>query len=220
MSEFMWGLNMTWALPIIAEVLLVAAKTSNHTPSAKETQSPIRIDQVVAGTVAYGYYIAAAAMVGVQIPSFLRDHLFDGFAPAVLVGFLMYRIRDAKAELSTVLLLYLQSAAVFGLIAAAAIFTSGKDNYVPVLYAALIGGWAFPLFILAAKFIQSEENSKVAAGHAEPAPNQTAGPTSEEGAVSQLLTRDWSKCLSVHAEPSCADHGAKMVLWPRACPHK
>jgi hypothetical protein len=191
MNEFMWGLNMTWGLPVIAEVLLVAAKTSNRTTSAQETRGPIDVHQVVAGTVAYGYYIAAAAMVGVQIPSFLRDHLFDGFGPAVLVGFLMYRIRDAQARLSTVAFLYLQSAAVFGLIAAAAVFTSGKDNYVPVLYAALIGGWAFPLFIIAAKFIQSQANSKGTAAQAGPqnrvetlpGPSQPGDPSAQNRAV-------------------------------------
>jgi hypothetical protein len=167
MSEFMYGLQMLWLLPVLAEVLLLAADTSNRTPPTNETQSPIGIDQVVAGTVAYGYYIAAALMVGVQIPNFLRDHLFDGFGPAALVIFLMYRIRNSRAGSSTVARLYLQSAVVFGLIAAAAIFTSGKHNYVPVLYAALIGGWAFPLFIRAAKWI-SKENSKGTAADAVP----------------------------------------------------
>jgi hypothetical protein len=176
MSEFMWGLNATWGLPGGAEILLVVSKTRNRTSAAKETQSPLGIDQVVAGTVAYGYYIAAAAMVGDQIPSFLRDHLFDGFGPAVLVGFLMYRIRNAKAGLSTVALLYLQSALVFGLIAAAAVFTSGKGNYFPALYAALIGGWAFPLFIFAAKLMPSEENSRGGGG--------TAGPKNHEETLS------------------------------------
>jgi hypothetical protein len=151
MSEFMWGLNLMSGLPILAVLLLGAAKTPNRTPPAG-TQSPIGVDQIVAGTVAYGYYIAAAMMAGDHLLNFLRDHLFDGFAPAALVVVLMFRIRNAR--LSTVgllFLLYLQSAAVFGLIAAAAVFTSGKDNFVPVLYAALIGGFIFPLVVRGAK---------------------------------------------------------------------
>jgi hypothetical protein len=152
-SEFMWGLNMIWILPVVAEVLLLAAKASNRTPPTGDTQSPIGIEEVAAAATAYGYYIASALMVGAQFPGFLRDHLFDGFAPAALVGFLIYRIHGAQVRLSKIALLYLQSATVFGLIAAAAIFTSGKDNFVPVLYAALIGGFMFPLMVRAAKSI-------------------------------------------------------------------
>jgi hypothetical protein len=161
-TEFTWGLNMLWGLPVIAQGLLIAAKAANHTPSANDTQNPIHIEQVAAATVAYGYYIAAAMMVGAQFPSFFRDHLFDGFAPAVLVGFLIYRIRNAQAGVSNAAVLYLQSAVVFGLIAAAAIFTSGKDNFLLALYAALIGGFIFPLVILAARLITEDAARDVA----------------------------------------------------------
>jgi hypothetical protein len=122
-------------------IIIHAKATSNRTPSADATHSPIGFEQAAAGAIAYGFYVAAAMMAGAQLPEFLRDHLFDGFAPAALVGFLIYRIPNAQPRFATISLFYLLSAAVFGLIAAAAVFSSGKNDFLPpVLSAAIIGG--------------------------------------------------------------------------------
>jgi hypothetical protein len=146
MTNFMLAVNILVGLPVIAAVQLGGAKVFNRTAPTNGTPSPITADQAIAGTIAYGYYIAAALMVGDHFSDFLRDHLFDGFAPAALVIILMFRIRNATlSTLRQLFFMYLQSAVVFGLIAEAAVFTSDKHNYVPVLYAALIGGFIFPL---------------------------------------------------------------------------
>ena len=44
---------------------------------------------VIAGAMAYGTYVAADLLAGAAFPQFLREHLFDGFAPAALVGILV-----------------------------------------------------------------------------------------------------------------------------------
>jgi hypothetical protein len=129
-------------------------KGARPTPG-DEPPGRIRYEQVIAAALAYGYYVAAALMAGAQFPEFLRDHLFDGFGPAVLVGFLIYRFNPGISEAatgsdlpprSTFLTVLIPGAAVMGLIAAAAVFSSGLADYFwPVFGAAFLGGSTFPL---------------------------------------------------------------------------
>jgi len=90
-------------------MLLIRAKAASNRTAANDTHGPIGFEQVVAGAIAYGFYVAAAMMAGAQLPEFLRDHLFDGFAPAALVGFLIYRVPSTRARFSTIAGLYLLS---------------------------------------------------------------------------------------------------------------
>lgn len=110
---------------------------------------------IVAGAMAYGYYVAAALMAGAEFPKFLRDHLFDGLVPAALVAILIDvypRANPTKAFLKihrpvTMILIvfFIPGAVIFGLIGAAAVFSSGETNYiVPVLLTAWFGGLIFP----------------------------------------------------------------------------
>jgi hypothetical protein len=149
----------------------------DRTSSADDTRSPISGGQIIAGALAYGYYIAAALMAGARFPKFLQDHLFDGFGPAALVAFLIYRFRleDGKPDaynLLTFVLLYFQSAVVFAVIAAAAVFSTGTYNFVPVIWAAVIGGATFPAGIVGA----SRRARKEQAAEGAPGLTRQAGP--------------------------------------------
>ena len=55
---------------------------------------PRRLAQapVVAAVMAYIVYVTAAFWAGAEFPQFLREHLFDGLAPAAAVGFLVNRV--------------------------------------------------------------------------------------------------------------------------------
>jgi hypothetical protein len=148
------GITIMLGLQVVRQVLVRSRPrliVPPRTASADDTGSPISSGQIIAGALAYGYYVAAALMTGVVFPKFLQDHLFDGFAPAVLVGFLIYRFRveDGKPNpyqkpWISLVLLYFLSAAVFAVIAAAAVFSSGIYDFAPVLWAAVIGGATFP----------------------------------------------------------------------------
>ena len=114
---------------------------------------------IVAGAMAYGYYVGAALLAGAEFPKFLRDHLFDGLAPAALVGILidLYpRTNPAEAypkirrPVIILLIYFVTGAVVFGLIGAAAVFSSGENDYTrTVQYAAWFGGLIFPAAYIA-----------------------------------------------------------------------
>jgi peptidoglycan/LPS O-acetylase OafA/YrhL len=145
-------------------LLLRAMAISKRTPPTDDTHGPIGFEQVTAGAIAYSFYIAAAMMAGVQLQAFLRDHLFDGFAPAALVGFLIYRVPNTRAKFSTIAPLYLLSAAVFGLIAAAAVFSAGKDDFLPpVLSAAVIGGVTLTIPVFTVSEVPAQDDQQRAA---------------------------------------------------------
>ncbi len=46
--------------------------------------------------MAYSMYVAAAVVAGAAFPEFLREHLFDGLAPAALVGYLVSKLPFTK----------------------------------------------------------------------------------------------------------------------------
>jgi hypothetical protein len=110
---------------------------------------------VLAGGMAYAYYVAAALVAGAEFPKFLQEHLFDGLAPAALIAGLidLYDRRDpahAYRKLpvpgTILLMLFAVSAVFFALIGAAAVFGSETNNYLPaVLVTAAYGGGIFPV---------------------------------------------------------------------------
>ena len=109
-----------------------------------------RVEQpAIAAATAYLFYLGAALMAGAEWPEFLREHLFDGLAPAAVVGFLISFIpreqpRAALPWFRRAGLLFAGGALVFGLIAAAAVFASGSDRFAkPVEWCALWGGGVF-----------------------------------------------------------------------------
>jgi hypothetical protein len=114
-----------------------------------------RFDAITAGVMAYGFYVAADCMSAAEWPQFLRDHLFDGLVPAALVGFLILSLPRDDPQLAFPLiqkpwkifvLFYLAGALIFGLIAAAAVFSSaGKDYGDAIYFCAAFGGLMFPL---------------------------------------------------------------------------
>lgn len=105
---------------------------------------------VLAGGMAYAYYVAAALVAGAEFPKFLQEHLFDGLAPAALIAGLidLYDRRDpahAYRKLpvpgTILLMLFAVSAVFFALIGAAAVLGSETNNYLPaVLVTAAYGG--------------------------------------------------------------------------------
>ena len=108
---------------------------------------------VVAAVMAYTSYVAAALYAGAEFPGFLREHLFDGLVPAAAVGLLVNNFPAESPETALpwirrpvmVLVAYLAGGAlIFGLIAAAAVFSSGTGNFSgPVVLCASFGGLLF-----------------------------------------------------------------------------
>jgi len=108
---------------------------------------------VVAGAMAYACYLIADLKASAPFPQFLRDHLFDGLAPAALVGVLVDLFPSEnpagafpriRRPITIMLMLFAAGAAIFGLIAAAAVFSSGRSDYgSPVWSLALFGGFLF-----------------------------------------------------------------------------
>ena len=113
---------------------------------------------VVSGAMAYGVYVAADLLAGSPFPQFLREHLFDGLAPAALVGILVdaypsedpvHAFASIRRPVVVLLMISASGAAVFGLIAAAAVFGAGGENYgQPVGTVAAFGGYIFFLIYL------------------------------------------------------------------------
>jgi hypothetical protein len=117
------------------------------------SDAPPRFEAVVAAIMAYSIYIGAAILAGAAFPEFLREHLFDGLAPAALVGFLFHFIprespRTAfpriRLPILIPIMLGIGGILIFGLIAAAAVFASGKNDFgVPIVFCAAAGGYLF-----------------------------------------------------------------------------
>jgi hypothetical protein len=57
-----------------------------------------RYDALTAAGLAYLCYTASALLVHVPLPEFFREHLFDGFAPAALVAYLVARFTSERAR--------------------------------------------------------------------------------------------------------------------------
>jgi hypothetical protein len=110
-----------------------------------------RYDALTGAILAYVCYTASAFLVHVPLPEFFREHLFDGFAPAALVGYLVTRVPSKPARtaeddfrLVSVVLLWVGGSLIFALIAAAAVFASGSNEFLgPVVFGALSGGTVF-----------------------------------------------------------------------------
>jgi peptidoglycan/LPS O-acetylase OafA/YrhL len=110
-----------------------------------------RYDAITAAVLAYLCYAASALQVQVPLPGFFREHLFDGFAPAALVGYLVTRFSSERARTAaqqfrpaSLILLSVSGLLVFALIAAAAVFASGSNEFLwPVVTSALTGGSVF-----------------------------------------------------------------------------
>lgn len=108
---------------------------------------------VLAAVTGYVFYVAAALIADAKMPEFLREHLFDGLAPAAVVGLLVNSIprEHPRAALPWIrrpvmilVVLFAGGALIFGLIAAAAVFTSGSGGFAqPVRICALLGGILF-----------------------------------------------------------------------------
>jgi hypothetical protein len=107
-----------------------------------------------AAFMAYGFYLAADLLANAEFPKFLRDHFFDGFAPAAVVGLLVDRFfRRLPSEKPTtnrpiwsVLGFSLSAALTFGAIGAIAVFTSGSNGYFrAVLATTVFGACAFAI---------------------------------------------------------------------------
>ena len=128
---------------------------------------------VIAGALAYACYILADLRAYAPFPQFLRDHLFDGLAPAALVGILVDLYpedltTDAFSKIRRpfmiALMLFVSGAVIFGLIAVAAVFGTGENKYgYPTLDVALTGGfifsWAYIQQIIANRDSSRRKNS-------------------------------------------------------------
>jgi hypothetical protein len=151
--------TMAW-ISVLSAALL-AGRALSRRPDMPEAQAPvrdlqaiIRFEPILAAALAYGSYVSAALMGGARFPGFLRDHLFDGLAPAAVVSVLIALMPQDKPHAAfpwirrpfvIVALFFSAGLLVFGLIAAAAVFTSGTDHFYPaLLFVALLGGYIFP----------------------------------------------------------------------------
>jgi quinol monooxygenase YgiN len=141
---------------------LAVKKTLGGQKTASNTDAPWRFGSVVAAVMAFGFYVAAALMADAEFPEFLREHLFDGLAPAALIGFLVDRsLRDDPRKafprvhrpVWILVDLFIFSIPIFGSIAAAAVFSSGSTDFIrPVGYCAFFGGFTLPAAYFTAIF--------------------------------------------------------------------
>ena len=132
--------------------------------AVRKTRRPVEAP-VVAAAMAYGFYVAAALFAGAKFPEFLREHLFDGLAPAAVVGLLVgsYRWDNPLAAFPWIrrpvlilFVVFVGSALIFGLIAAAAVFASGSNDFTgPVWTCAWRGGLIFTIgyFLVAGRAV-------------------------------------------------------------------
>jgi hypothetical protein len=114
-----------------------------------ERASPIAAP-AVATVMGYLCYVAAALLAGAEFPEFMREHLFDGLAPAVAVGFVVNSFGPKSLDKALtwiewpvmIAILYCAGGAlIFGAIAWAAVFQSGSHDFgTPILDCALWGG--------------------------------------------------------------------------------
>lgn len=144
--EFLAGLLLAFGLGLSSYFLLAfrpSITSGLHLPK-REDGAPAYYEAVLAAIMAYGFYAAAALMEEAELPRFFRDHLFDGLAPAAVVGFLVSLFpRDRPGEALQrirrpvwILVLFAAGGAlIFGLIASAAGFEAGSSTF-PLLDAA------------------------------------------------------------------------------------
>jgi hypothetical protein len=134
-----------WLLPAITilgsiAIILKPRRTPGREQSIYSLRDWMRAhySPVVSGAVAYGAYVAADFLGGSPFPQFLREHLFDGLAPAALVGILVDAFPNEdpvrafpriRRPIAVLLMITASGAAVFGLIAAAAVFGAAGENY-------------------------------------------------------------------------------------------
>jgi hypothetical protein len=143
-------LGLGFVLAVVIYVIGAVAIMARPKP-AKDLDATKHFETILAAAMAYAYYVAAALLAEAEFPGFLREHLFDGLAPAALVGLLINRLPRGSPKafprvwpVTILVLFFLGGALVFGLIAAAAVFSSGANNFVlPVLICALFGPGIF-----------------------------------------------------------------------------
>jgi hypothetical protein len=133
---------------LIGAVVLRRLRHKGNTPVKS------RFAPALSAAMAYGMYIAAALAADARFPEFLRNHLFDGLAPAAVVGLLIDRIPvdntivpfpRIRLPIVIVVLFYAAGFVVFGAIAAAAVFSAGSSHFTtPVIYSGTVGGTLFP----------------------------------------------------------------------------
>jgi WD40 repeat protein len=148
-----------WVVALTGSLLLAytpSARTSGDRPD-RSLRDWVRdhLKPMIAAAMAYTYYVAAAWLAGADFPQFLQDHLFDGLAPAALVGLLIdfYPTADPVTAFPRIrrpvvipIMFFVLGTVIFGLIAAAAVFSSGENNYALVVpRTALYGGLIFPV---------------------------------------------------------------------------
>jgi hypothetical protein len=133
--------------------------------TVRQKRKSILAAPAVASVIGYVCYVAAALFADVMFPEFMREHLFDGLAPAAAVGFLVniFPTEDPEKALlwirrrvMIVVFFYASGALMFGAIALAAVFVSGSQDYFgkPVVYLAIWGGYVFG-FLFFAQFIRT-----------------------------------------------------------------
>jgi hypothetical protein len=154
-TEVTLGSGLVVALAILAGIALygrVLVNLAIRAGKASNTASR-HFDAILAAIIAYSCYMAAALMADAEFPKFLRDHLFDGLALAFLVGLLINRFPSDRPRTAfpiirrpfvVLLVLFMGGGLIFGLIAIAAVFSSGSNEYErPLLYCSIYGGWIF-----------------------------------------------------------------------------
>jgi hypothetical protein len=141
---------------VISFVALLTLQQSRRHAGKDPVKS--RLPLAASAAMAYGFYLGAALLAGAKMPEFLRNHLFDGLAPAATVGFLinLFPFDNAAEAFKWIRLpaficfwLYVGGAVLFGSIGAAAVFSSGSsDFFEPVTVSAVTGGSTFLAFYI------------------------------------------------------------------------
>jgi hypothetical protein len=126
----------------------------------RQKRKSILAAPAVAAVIGYVCYVAAALFADAKFPEFMREHLFDGLAPAAAVGLLVNIFPAEHPEkalpwirrrVMILVLFYAGGALIFSAIALAAVFVSGSQDYFgkPVAYCAIWGGYLFGFLFFA-----------------------------------------------------------------------
>ena len=151
-------LGLGW---VIGGVIVLGLRPRLTRNLSKEGQR--RFDAIAAAALTYVCYTLSALLADAPLPEFFREHLFDGFAPAALVGLLVIafprehpraafpRIRQPNAVMAV---FYMVSGLIFTLVAATAVFSSGSNQFnkslvVCGLLGASISTYAYIVAVLA-----------------------------------------------------------------------
>jgi hypothetical protein len=94
-TELLLGLYLNLGI-FFAGAVVLAVRSRSRRNRPKSAQQ--RFEAITAAALAYSCYATSALLGGATVPEFFREHLYDGLAPAGLVGLLIRFFRTSAHE--------------------------------------------------------------------------------------------------------------------------